>query len=103
MFEINEDFLHEVGLGAMPAEQKTSFLEYLRETLEMHIGLRLVDGVDQGLLDQFEELIELRNEEGALAWLKNNCPGYTDIVKDELTKLRNEVIASRDDILGAAV
>ena len=87
----------------MPDDQKEPFLEYLRETLETHVGVRLARGMNEQKLDEFERLIEARNEQGALAWLEANCPDYASVVTDEMNNLKNEVITSRDDILSASL
>jgi succinate dehydrogenase flavin-adding protein (antitoxin of CptAB toxin-antitoxin module) len=52
-------------------------------------------------LAQFEKLIDANDDQGALKWLEANRPNYREVVGEELEKLKQEVTASRDQILGA--
>lgn len=101
MFQLNDDFLQSVGLGDMPAEQRQAFLEHLYETLEIRVGNRLAEGMGDEQLAEFEKLIDTNNEQGAIDWLATNRPNYKEVVSEELEKLRQEVMASKDKILAA--
>ena len=39
--EFDDKFLQEMGLSAMPEDQKKAFLEYVQEELEVRIGERI--------------------------------------------------------------
>ena len=43
--EFDEKFLQEMGLSAMPEEQKAKFLEYIQHELEVRIGERISKGL----------------------------------------------------------
>lgn len=101
MFQLNDDFLQSVGLGAMPDDQRQAFLQHLYEELELRVGTRLSEGMNEDQLAEFEQLIDDDNEQGALAWLESHRPDYKEVVGEELEKLKQEVIASKDQILGA--
>jgi len=101
MFQLNDDFLQSVGLGAMPDDQRQAFLQHLYEELELRVGTRLSEGMSDDQLAQFEKLIDANDDRGALAWLEANRPNYRDVVGEELEKLKQEVTASKDKILGA--
>lgn len=100
MFQLDNSFLESVGLSGMPDEQKAPFLEHLLEELEMRVGTRLSDGMSDDQLAEFEKLIEGRDEEGALSWLEAHRPDYKTVVSEELEKLKQEVSANRDKIIG---
>jgi hypothetical protein len=100
MFQLDDTFLQSVGLGDMPDEQKAPFLEHLLEELEMRVGTRLSEGMDDDKLAEFEKLIEGRDEQGALAWLESHRPDYKTVVSEELEKLKQEVSANRDKLIG---
>lgn len=102
MFQLDDQFLVSVGLGDMPKDQKEMFLEHLLEELELRVGTRLSDGMSDDKLAEFENLIEGRDEKGALSWLETHRPDYKTVVSEELEKLKKEVLASRDKILGNA-
>lgn len=46
--------------------------------------------------------IAIMSEYGSLKWLELNRPDYRDVVAAELEALKQELIANRDKILGAA-
>jgi len=102
MFQLDDQFLVSVGLGDMPEDQKEMFLEHLLEELEMRVGTRLSEGMGDEKLAEFEKLIESHDEKGALSWLESHRPDYKTVVAEELEKLKTEVAASRDKILGNA-
>src|SRR5690349_10614249 len=100
MFNLDDDFLQSLGLGSLPDEQKQAFLQHLYEELELRVGTRLSEGMSDEQLAEFEKLIDNNDENGALKWLETNRPNYKDVVAEELEKLKNEVSANRDKILG---
>lgn len=100
MFQLDDNFLQSVGLGDMPEDQKQAFLEHLYEELELRVGTRLSEGMSDDQLGEFEKLIDSNDEAGALKWLEANRPDYKQVVAEELEKLRKEVLAGKDKILG---
>jgi hypothetical protein len=101
MFQLDDNFLQSVGLGGMPDDQKQAFLEHLYEELELRVGVRLSDGMSDQKLAEFEKLIDANDESGALKWLETNRPDYKQVVAEELEKLKKEVEANKDKILGS--
>lgn len=102
MFYLDDNFLQSVGLANMPEDQKAAFLDYLYDELELRVGTRLSEGMSDDQLAEFEKLLEGDDEEGALTWLETNRPNYKDVVAEELEKLRKEVSANKEKILGTA-
>ena len=102
MFQLDEDFLISLGLGAMPTEEKEAFIAYVLEQLELRVGTELSKGLSDEKLEQFEKLAEARNQAGATTWLQQNCPNYKDVVKQELEKLKQEIIDGRDRLLATS-
>lgn len=101
MFQLDDTFLQSIGLGSMPDDQKAAFLQHLYEELELRVGTRLSEGMTDEQLAEFEKLIDANDEKGALSWLETNRPNYKEVVAEELEKLRQEVMNSKDKILGA--
>lgn len=75
MFQLDDKFLEEVGLGGLPDEQKQEFLAYFREQLELRVGTRLSEGLSDAQLDEFESFIN-RDEAKVNEWLQVNAPDY---------------------------
>lgn len=75
MFQLDDNFLQEVGLGGLPAEQKQMFLDHFREQLELRVGTRLSEGLSDAQLEEFESFID-RKDDKVNAWLAANVPQY---------------------------
>lgn len=75
MFQLDDKFLQDVGLGTLPAEQKQMFLDHFRKQLELRVGTRLSEGLSDAQLQEFESFID-RNDEKVTTWLSANVPEY---------------------------
>ncbi len=91
MFKLDNDFLIELGLGALPADDKNKMLAHIYETLEMRVGMKLAEQMSDAQLDEFEGFINRNDEAGALTWLETNFPNYKQVVAEELERLKNEI------------
>ena len=91
MFKLDNDFLIELGLGALPADEKNKMLAHIYETLEMRVGMKLAEQMTDAQLDEFEGYINRNDEAGALTWLETNFPNYKQVVAEELEKLKAEI------------
>lgn len=80
MFQLDENFLNDIGLGDLPESEKKPFLQHIYEELELRVGTRLSEGLSDEQLEQFESIID-QKEEVVTSWLNNNVP---DFVKDPL-------------------
>ena len=77
MFQLDDKFLQDVGLGDLPEDQKQAFLGYFREQLELRVGTQLSEGLSDTQLDEFESFIN-RDEAKVDAWLQANVPDYAN-------------------------
>ena len=75
MFQLDDQFLQDVGLGDLPDEQKKLFLDHFREQLELRVGTRLSEGLSGEQLQEFESFID-RKDEQVNAWIAANVPTY---------------------------
>ncbi|HRC27905.1 MAG TPA: DUF5663 domain-containing protein [Candidatus Saccharimonas sp.] len=73
MFQLDDKFLQDVGLGALPADQKQMFLDHFREQLELRVGTRLSEGLSDAQLEEFESFID-RKDDRVNSWLAANVP-----------------------------
>ena len=94
--EFNEEFLAEVGLSAMPEDQKKDFLEYVQEQLEIRIGERISKGMTEAQLDEFDAITD-QNE--AAKWLEANRPDYREIVTRTISEMKEEIRANSSKLL----
>ncbi|HEX6258695.1 MAG TPA: DUF5663 domain-containing protein [Candidatus Saccharimonadales bacterium] len=75
MFQLDDNFLQSLGLGAMPQEHRAAFLQHLREELELRVGTKLAEGMSDDKLAEFEGIIE-KDPAKIEAWLMANVPQY---------------------------
>lgn len=75
MFNLNEQFLEELGLGGLPDEQKKPFLQHIYAQLEKRVGEKLSDGMTEEQLDEFGAIIDHR-EDVVKAWVQSHVPDY---------------------------
>ena len=91
MFKLDNNFLIELGLGSLPADEKNKMLAHIYETLEMRVGMKLAEQMTDEQLDEFEGYINRNDEAGALTWLESNFPNYKQVVAEELERLKSEI------------
>ena len=127
MFQLDDNFLQETGLAALPEEQR-----------QYRVGVRLSDGMTDDQLKEFEAIIDRREEAvnqwvlnyapayqtdelfmrmqqasgfeptdfrlvaeyASTKWLEINRPDYREVVSSTLGELKQEIIQSKDAILG---
>lgn len=75
MFRLDDQFLKDIGLDALPEEQKKPFLQHIYSELELRVGTRLSDGLSDAQLEEFEKIID-RDQEKIQSWLVEHAPTY---------------------------
>ena len=58
MFQLDDNFLKDIGLNDMPEDQKQAFLQHIYEELELRVGTKLSDGLSDQQLEEFEKIID---------------------------------------------
>lgn len=94
----DESFLQEMGLQAMPEDQKQKFLDYVQEELEVRIGERISKGLTEAQLSEFDAIVDSTE---AAKWLEKNRPDYREIVSRTIEEMKNEIRANRARLVGA--
>lgn len=75
MFQLDESYLQELGLGQLPSDQKQAFLDHIYNELELRVGVRLSDGLSEQQLAEFESFVD-RDNEKVQSWIAVNTPAY---------------------------
>jgi len=110
-YRLDEQTLEELGLAALPPEEKRKMLTHILETLEMRVGTTLASQMSDAQLDEFEKLMPTDQdspeaikdkEKAALTWLETNFPNYKDVVSGELEKLKSEIKELAPQILATS-
>ena len=94
--EFDEQFLQEMGLSAMPEDQKQKFLDFIQEELEVRIGERISRGLTEVQLNEFDMI---DNQADATKWLEINRPDYREIVNRTIEEMKTEIRANRDKLI----
>lgn len=94
--QFDDKFLQEVGLSAMPENEKQDFLDYVQEELEVRIGERISKGLTEVQLNEFDMITD---QAEATKWLEKNRPDYREIVTRTIAEIKEEIRANRDKIL----
>lgn len=75
MFQLDDNFLNDVGLGALPDDQKQAFLQHIFEELELRVGTKLSEGLNEDQMGQFEAFVD-QDEQKVRMWFEKNIPDY---------------------------
>lgn len=94
--QFDEKFLQEMGLQAMPEDQKQAFLDYVQEELEVRIGERISKGLTEAQLNEFDMITDSTE---AAEWLERNRPDYREIVTRTINEMKEEIRANRSKLL----
>ena len=95
--QFDEQFLQEMGLSAMPEDQKQKFLDYVQEELEVRIGERISRGLTEVQLNEFDQITD---PAAAATWLEKNRPDYREIVSRTIEEMKAEIRANRNKLVG---
>ena len=90
--QFDDNFLQEMGLSAMPEQERQDFLNYVQEELEVRIGERISKGLTEAQLNEFDAITD---QAEATAWLEKNRPDYREIVMRTIEEMKNEIRANR--------
>ncbi len=94
--EFDDNFLQEMGLTAMPEDEKQKFLDYIREELEIRIGERISRGLTEAQLNEFDTITD---QAEAAKWLEKNRPDYREIVTRTINEMKEEIRANREKLI----
>lgn len=94
--QFDDNFLQEMGLQAMPEDQKQAFLDYVQEELEVRIGARISKGLTETQLNEFDMINDPLE---AAKWLDKNRPDYREIVTRTIEEMKAEIRANRSKLL----
>lgn len=94
MLKLDNNLLEELGLGALPEDQRRPMLQHIYDTLELRVGTNLANQMTDQQLEEFEKFIDEggdANQAQALQWLETNLPNYKQVVNDVFEALKAEI------------
>ena len=90
MIRVDDDFMREVGLENMPAEEKTAFMKDAEEELEVRIGQEIGRRMTDEQLDEFEVMTDAVV---AAEWLEEHVPDYREVTERVFQDFKAEIRA----------
>lgn len=96
-YQVNQAWLR--GLGVDDANTESSLEELARlayDELELRVGFILANEMTNEQLDEFEALIDAKDDDAASDWLVQEMPHYTKVVGEEHEKLGDEIKNAED-------
>lgn len=75
MFQLDDKFLQDIGLGTLPEDQRKAFLQHIYDELELRVGTKLSEGMNEQQMSEFESFVD-RDEDRVRAWFEHNMPDY---------------------------
>lgn len=88
MFQLDDKFLADIGLSDMADDQKQAFLQHIYEELELRVGTKLSDGLDDQQLEEFEKIID-KDQAVIDSWLGAHVQDYQN---DEIFKRMQQAL-----------
>ena len=82
MFQLDDKFLEEIGLGGMPSDQKEAFKSHMQEELETRVGAKMSEGLTKDQIAEFERIID-----GDTATIQSILHSVGDYKNDEIYRL----------------
>ena len=95
---VDEDFMKQVGLDKMPADEKPAFMELAQAELETRVGQGLGELLSSEQTKEFESITDTAV---AAQWLAKNAPTYRRMTVEIFEKFKQEVREDQTKILGA--
>ncbi len=96
MFQLDENFLNDVGLGDLPDDQKQALLQHIYSELELRVGTKLSEGLSDDQLAQFEAFVD-RDEQKVMSWFERFLPNYLDA--EDFKQLKASAPADVDNLV----
>lgn len=106
--ELDTTFLEDIGLAGLDSAEQEKLLGQFREALELRISTRIVEGLSDEQLDEFENFAPddadddqtaEQKQEQAFVWLQRTQPDYTAVVTEEIELLKQVIMSRSDDVI----
>lgn len=94
----NEDLIKELGLDTLPEEKKEQVIAALSQSLQNRITVRVLDTMSDVEKKEAEKLIKAGDDNKVGEYIASKVPGLESIAKDELEKMRTEMLSANEGI-----
>jgi len=80
--KLDHSRLISLGYASLTQQQADQLLRSVYSTMEAMVGMRLSTQLSPSQIDEFGALVDEEDEDGSLAWLQTNIPGYQKVVEE---------------------
>ena len=104
MFNLDEQYLKDLGIMDLPEDKRQSIVEGIAKQIQDRVSLRMAEVLSDEQLDELADLGE-REEEGReeaqVKWLEQNVPDYKGMVEGVLEEVKGEILGIRAGVSGS--
>jgi len=99
MFNLDEEYLRDLGIADMPEDMKKPLVEGLEKQIQDRVSLRIAERLTDEQLEELARLAESGDEEAQVKWLEEKVPNYDEIIREVLIEVKDEILAQRAQVL----
>lgn len=92
------DIIKELQLEGLPEEEKDNLVAGLSQALQARVSLRVMDMLSDLEKKEMEVLVEQGDDQRVGMYINSKVPGIDSIMKQELLKLREELLSGNEMI-----
>lgn len=94
---ITQQMIDDMGI-TLPADQASSIIEHLNQTLAERIGAEIVASLDDKKVEELTEIQDQGDNARLQTWLQENIPELPDMIQDEVDILLGEIAEQKDNL-----
>ncbi|MBI4086333.1 MAG: hypothetical protein HY433_03805 [Candidatus Liptonbacteria bacterium] len=95
---LSANIIEELGIGSLPDDKKATLLASMIDLVQKRITLRLIEGLSEGELGEFEKISDSKNPDALSQFAAKHGKNFEEITKEEIVKLKGEMIARANKI-----
>jgi hypothetical protein len=92
---LNENIIGLLGLESLPDNEKQAMLEKMTELIQKRLMLRVMDVLSEEDAKQMADVE--KNPQEILALIAEKVPNFEDLVKEEVVKLKEEMLKATEN------
>lgn len=93
---LNENIIGLLGLESLPDAEKQAMMEKMTTLIQKRLMLRVMDALSEQDAQKMAEME--KNPQEILAFIAEKVPNFEDIVKEEVVRLKAEMLKATEGI-----
>lgn len=99
---VDDEFLKAMGLEGLDEDQKQKALQDILYTLNINVGKRVSEELNETQLEEFDKLTDEPVDEDKLSiWIENNVPNYQELIEEEAKEMKEHALAVADEAMAS--